>query len=125
MVSFFCVIARSESAVKNLYILKLSHSQTLKLSDLNKELFPAVHYIFFVFPEPDFLHQKKQKRMPFPSGLRKRFSVSNKVVASFFSYSEPSRQKFFRIFATPPKEGNSIPPTSSFLHPTSKTLFVK
>lgn len=68
----------------NLYILKLTHSQTLKLSDLNKKLFPAVHYIFFVFPEPDSLHQKKQKRMPFPSGLRKRFSVSNKVVASFF-----------------------------------------
>jgi len=116
---------RSESAVKNLYILKLSHSQTLKLSNLNKKLFPAVHYIFFVFPEPDFLHQKKQKRMPFPSGLRKRFSVSNKVVASFF-----------RILNHPVKNSSEFSPSlqrrgiQNLQHQASftqapKTLFVK
>jgi len=133
-----CHSKRSEESLYT-QTLSLSHSQTLKLSNLNKKLFPAVHYIFFVFPEPDSLHQK-QKRMPFPSGLRKRFSVSNKVVVSFFSYSETKNSLEF----SPPLQRRGIKKAISIMmlilnhvtsinyqlstinnHPTSKTLFVK
>jgi len=133
------------------YINKACHSkrseeslytQTLKLSNLNKKLFPAVHYIFFVFPEPDSLHQKKQKRMPFPSGLRKRFSVPNKVGASFFNILNHPVKNSSEF--SPPLQRRGIQKADSIMmlilnhvtsinyqlstinnHPTSKTLFVK